>query len=105
MVDITPIVEAVIGVVVAICSVFVIPWLKSKVSAEKMETYKVWVEIGVAAAEQLYKAADGAQKKLYVQSFLFDKGIKLDEYDLDNLIESAVLKLHNELYGTEKVIE
>lgn len=105
MVDITPIVEAVIGVVVAICSVFVIPWLKSKVSAEKMETYKVWVEIGVAAAEQLYKAADGAQKKLYVQSFLFDKGINLDEYDLDNLIESAVLKLHNDLYGTEKVIE
>ena len=105
MIDITPIVEAVIGVVVAICSVFVIPWLKSKVSAEKMETYRVWVEIGVAAAEQLYKAADGDKKKLYVQSFLFDKGIKLDEVDLDCMIEAAVLKLHGELYGAEKVIE
>lgn len=100
--DITLILQAVIYLLVAIAMVIVIPWLRKKVGAENMDELMRWVEIGVAAAEQLYKAAQGAQKKQYVLEFVISKGLKIDEASLDAAIEAAVNALHNELYGGRK---
>ena len=56
-----------------------------------------WVDIAVSAAEQLYDAAQGGQKKLYVLGFLRDKGYDIDEDEIDLAIEAAVLRLHKEI--------
>lgn len=105
MTDITPIIQAVVALAVALITAFVIPWLKNKVGAQNMDLFLAWVDIAVAAAEQLYESTDGDGKKAYVVSFLASKGFKVDTEELDNAIESAVLKLHNELYGWADIVQ
>lgn len=105
-IDITAIVEAVIALAVALISAFVIPWLKTKIGVNKMADFLKWVEIAVAAAEQLYNSTECSAKKYYVESFMLDKGYSVSSAELDTAIEGAVKKLHAELYGSTKdVIE
>ena len=94
MVNITPVVEAFIALVVAIITAFVIPWLKQKIGAEKLAQYSEWVTIAVQAAEQIYAGSGrGAEKKAYVLEFLQKKGFTLDMESIDKLIEAAVYDL------------
>nr|DAZ14264.1 MAG TPA: holin [Caudoviricetes sp.] len=101
--DYTQIISAVIALISALVSAFLIPWLKTKIDANKLQTIKTYVEIGVKAAEQLYAATDGEEKKAYVINFLAEHGIRFDVSTIDQLIEAAVLQLHHELYGNERV--
>lgn len=96
-INITPIIEAGIFLIAAIITVFVIPWIRSKVKNEDMTNFLRWVELAVAAAEQIYESTDGVAKKHYVLTYLRDKGITVDEEDIENAIEAAVIRLHNEL--------
>lgn len=98
-INITPIAQAVVVLIAAIITTFVVPWIKSKVNNEDMAIFLRWVDIAVAAAEQLYESTDGTAKKEYVLAYLRDKGYTVDVDDLENAIEAAVLKLHKELYG------
>ena len=100
--DYTQIISAVIALISALVSAFLIPWLKTKIDAKKLQTIKTYVEIGVKAAEQLYAATDGEEKKAYVINFLAEHGIRFDVSTIDQLIEAAVLQLHHELYGSER---
>lgn len=97
--DITPIINAAIALLAAIVTAFVVPWIKNKIGQQNMDTFLAWVEIAVAAAEQLYKDADGELKKKYVVAYLESKGFTVDSEDVDNAIEAAVLELHSALYG------
>lgn len=95
MTDITPVVEAVVALCVALVTVFVIPWIKSNVSAKKLDEISKWVEFAVAAAEQL---ADSGQinksdKFQYVVDFLAGKGYQVNMNEIRVLIESYVNKL------------
>ena len=101
--DYTQIISAVLALISALVSAFLIPWIKTKIDADKLQTVRAYVEIGVKAAEQLYTASEGDKKKAYVISFLAGKGIKFDVETVDKLIEAAVLQLHHELYGSERV--
>lgn len=101
--DYTQIISAVIALISALISAFLIPWIKTKIDADKLQTIRAYVEIGVKAAEQLYDATDGQAKKAYVLSFLAEKGITFDSEVIDKLIEASVLQLHHELYGSERV--
>lgn len=102
MIDITPIVNAVIALAAAGVSVFLIPWIKSKTTdAQRKELFE-WVKIGVAAAEQLYAGQGrGEEKKQYVLDFLKSKGFTVDEESISNAIEAAV----NQLNGGKLPIE
>lgn len=100
--DYTQIISAVIALISALISAFLIPWIKTKIDADKLQTVRAYVEIGIKAAEQLYTASEGDKKKAYVISFLAGKGIKFDVETVDKLIEAAVLQLHHELYGSER---
>lgn len=80
-------------------SAFLIPWMKERIGAEKLAKWQQYVDIAVRAAEQLYNATDGAEKKAYVLRYLASKGIQFDSDTVDKMIESAVLTLHHELYG------
>ena len=100
--DYTQIISAVLALISALISAFLIPWLKTKIDANKLQTIKTYVEIGVKAAEQLYAATDGEEKKAYVINFLAEHGIRFDVSTIDQLIEAAVLQLPHELYGSER---
>lgn len=90
----TEVFSAVITLFVALITAFVIPWLKSKTGAARFAEVLKWVEIAVAAAEQMAKAGlIDMPKKEYVVKFLNDSGVDVDEAELDAMIEAAVLKL------------
>lgn len=94
MIDLTPIMEAIIALVVAVITAFVIPWLKGKIDADKLGQIKLWVTVAVEAAEQLYNGTGrGEEKKAYVVKFLQEKGFTIDPDSLDKLIEAAVFNL------------
>ena len=91
MIDITPIVNAVIALLAAGVSVFLIPWIKSKTTDEQRKELLEWVKIGVAAAEQLYEGQGrGEEKKKYVLEFLASMGFTVDEEAINAAIEAAV---------------
>ena len=97
--DVTPIVQALIALCAVFITAVVIPYIKAKYSNEDIAEFMAWVEIGVKAAEQLYNQTDGDVKKAYVLEFLASKGYRVDDVEVENAIESAVLELHAALYG------
>ena len=95
--DMTKIIEAIITLLVALITIFVIPYIKSKLSANELAEIIKWVKIAVQAAEMIYKESGmGKEKKKFVENFLTEHGIKVDIEQLDALIESAVLELKKE---------
>ena len=94
MKDYTLLFEGVLTILFALVTMYVIPWIKTKVSAEELAEIIKWVKIAVQAAEMIYKESGmGEEKKAYVKTFLEDKGIKYEERQIDSMIESAVLEL------------
>lgn len=95
MVDLTNFALAGITLIIAIVAAFVIPYIKSKTTAEQFATIKLWVTVAVNAAEQLFTGSGrGEEKKNFVLSFLESKGFTIDLESIDALIESAVLDLN-----------
>ena len=85
--DITAIVSALVALIGAAITGFVIPYLKERVSREKYENISNWVRVAVSAAEQLFGSGRGKEKKAYVIEFLSKKGLYIDEEKIDCLIE------------------
>lgn len=95
MIDLTPISEAIILLIIALITTFLIPFIKEKVDANKLAKIKDWVKIAVQAAEQIYIGTGlGEKKKEHVLNFLKEKGYTIDPDKIDNLIESAVFELN-----------
>ena len=93
-VDLTQIAVAIITLAISLVSAFLIPYIKSKVTAEQFSTIKLWVQVAVQAAETLYAGSGrGEEKKKYVVDFLKSKGFTLNLEEIENLIEAAVLEL------------
>ena len=95
--DITSILEAVIALAVAVVTVFLLPWLSSKTTAEESKELLGWVDIAVAAAQQLYHQCSGQQRLDYALSVLEEKGFDVDDGAVVDAVEAAVLKLHRKL--------
>ena len=93
--DVTDIIEAVVVLISALITTFLLPYIKQKLSDEKRQKLIFWIETAVKAAEQLYGSKTGQQKKEYVVAFLLSKGIVADIDEVTALIESEVYKLTN----------
>ena len=97
MVDITSIIEAVIALIGAVITAVVVPYIRSRTTADQQAQLEQWVQIAVTAAEQIYTGSGrGAEKKAYVLQWLNDHGLTVDESKIDALIESAVYGLKKE---------
>lgn len=97
MINLTPIINALIVLFFAIITSVVLPLLKKHLSAKEMDEMLNWVKIAVAAAQQLYHQLDGSERKKYVKKFLADKGYDVHTEEIDVAIEAAVLELHDKL--------
>ena len=92
--NVTTIIQAVFALIAAVITVIVIPYIKSKTTAQQQTDIEGWVRVAVSAAEQLYKGSGrGPEKKAYVLEWLKQRGITVDEAKLDAMIESAVYEL------------
>ena len=93
LVDITAIINGIIALIFALVSAFVIPWLKNKLSDHNYQMLVNMVRVGVQAAEMIYGAGKGAEKKKYVLDLLASGGFAVDIDSVDAMIEAEVLKL------------
>ena len=90
----TQIVVAVIGLLTAILTTIVVPYIRQKTTQAKWDNAMYWVKLAVEGAEKIYKDQGlGQVKKEYVEKFLIEHNIKLDEEQLDIAIEAAVLQM------------
>ena len=104
MYDITPIIEAVAALIAALITAFLVPYIKSKTTAEQQKEINAWVKIAVSAAEQIFNGSGrGEEKKAYVIAWLKEHGVKVDETELDALIEAAVYELNQGIIPIEGV--
>ena len=102
MFDATTIIEALFALIAAVISAIVIPYIKSKTTAQQQTQLASWVKIAVAAAEQIYAGSGrGAEKKAYVLEWLHGHNITVDADKLDAMIEAAVYVLGKEFAGNE----
>ena len=89
---------ALIPVLGAIVTYFVVPYIKTVIGNEKLAQYKEWVALAVKCAEMIFtEKGMGSSKKEYVVNFLNDllnsKKVVITEEQLNVLIEAAVLEL------------
>ena len=72
--------------------VFLVPFLREKLGAERAQQLEDLIWKAVQAAEQLFGAGNGAEKKAYVVEYLENAGI--DAAAVDTEIEAAVLEVN-----------
>lgn len=82
---------------------YVVPWLKTIVSANDLAEIERWVKYAVLKAQQVMYAESGEDRKAYVTEFLkrllLAKNIALSDEQLDILIEAAVKQMKIESGG------
>lgn len=84
--------EFVVVVAAIAVVVFLVPFLREKLGAERAQQLENLIWQAVQAAEQLFGAGQGAQKKAYVVEYLENAGI--DAAAVDTEIEAAVLEVN-----------
>lgn len=86
---------AILSIIGAIITGVLIPYLRTKISANKLAEIRYWVNTAVAAAEQIFNEPKiGSRKKKHVMDFLGKLGVNLTEDELNVLIEAAVKELN-----------
>lgn len=88
-VDLTPILQALIGLLATIITVKVIPWIKARTTAQQQAGLAAMARTLVYAAEQIYGAGRGTEKLAYVQQQLAARGYTVDI----DAIEAAVRQM------------
>lgn len=89
---------ALIPVLGAIITYFIIPYIKTNMDSAKLAQYKEWATLAVKSAEMLWReTGHGEDKKTYVVNFLtdmFNSGKNtITEEQMNVLIESAVKEM------------
>ena len=95
-IDLTQIILAIITLIGAIITRYLIPWLKDKLDDRQYNVLATLVRVGVFAAEQLFSSEQWKEKKQYVVDLLKENGYTVDTTAVDALIESTVRELRIE---------
>lgn len=115
-IDLTKIISLAFMLLSATVTYFIIPYLKAKKEeadkektaaeleeeAQKLDTIRNWVRIGIMAAEMIFRESGMGQEKYtyvfdYVQKLINEKGYSYNVQEIKMLIESEVLELKNNL--------
>jgi len=105
MIDITDIIGAVVVILGAVITRYVVPWLKTKMSAGQADALAFWAAKAVQAAEELAKNGKlpKSDKFDYVVGVLQEKGFTLDETELQAVIDGTVWELINQFKAESEV--
>lgn len=97
MTDVTYIIVGIIAIIGGLLTAFGLPFLRSKLNAEQLTTLKQVVNIAVYAAEQLFGAKMGPDKKAfaleYAKKLLAKFRLTFDDDVVDAAIEAQVKEL------------
>lgn len=96
MIDLTPILEAIIALIVALITYKVIPWIKAKTTESQQAILMATVRTLVYAAEQLYGAGKGKEKFTYVRQKLQEKGFDVDVDAIEAAVKEITIEIAKE---------
>lgn len=94
--DITLILNALMTLFAALITVFLVPCLKTKLTAQQRKELLELAKIAVEAAQQIYGQYDGKFRKAQAMDFLNTCGYDMSMPIVDQAIESAVLEMQRE---------
>lgn len=101
MIDLTPIINAIIMLLAAIITYKVLPWIKAKTTNEQQAMLRATIKTLVFAAEQTWGAGHGPEKLDFVIEQLRFKGFTVDRVE----IEAAVGEYLNNWQMLETAVE
>lgn len=90
-IDLTPILQALIGLLATIITVKIVPWIRASTSERQRKLLRALIQTLVCAAEQLYGAGAGEEKLAYVRRELEARGYEFDRA----AVEAAVYEAFN----------
>lgn len=94
------ILKLVVMVATALITTYLIPWIRAHTNTEKIYAIMRWTREAVLAAEQIYGAQTGEEKKKYALDLLHDiveaANINMTKAELEMLIEAAVGEMNKE---------
>lgn len=93
-IDLTKIVVSLIGLLSAVITAFLVPYLKAKIDTAKLQKLSELANRFVLAAEQLIGPGQGQKKKEKVQDWLEEKGYNVSLDEVDSAIEAAVKEMN-----------
>ena len=95
-------------IIMGLITAYVVPYLKSKITKDQMETLLYYVNIAVKAASQIYTKEQWAEKKEYCMKYIKDVvndklSITLTDEEISTIIEGVLngLKATGELLVKE----
>lgn len=94
MLDLTPLLQAIIGLCAAAITLYAIPWLKQKAGQERTQRLYNLAKIAVSAAEQMYGPETGKEKAEYVMDYLRKHGFNVSVEELRGALEAAVYEMN-----------
>jgi LL-H family phage holin len=84
-------------VIALVVARYLVPWIKNRLEADKVDLIASWAKKAVLMAQQTLTSESGAEKKSIVTDFLKEileaKNIALSDDQLNVLIESAVKQM------------
>ena len=93
VIDLTDIITAVLALIAALITRYMIPWIREKTTMEQQARIQAAIDMFVFAAEKIYGVGHGEEKKKYVLSKLYEKGFHVNTDEVHAGIEAAVMAL------------
>jgi LL-H family phage holin len=91
------ILKLVVMVIALVVARYLVPWIKNRLEADKVDLIATWAKNAVLMAQQTLTSNSGEEKKGVVTDFLREilkaKNIALSDYQLNVLIEAAVKQM------------
>lgn len=97
-IDLTPIFQALIALLASLVTLKLIPWIQARTTAQQQDMLRAAVSVAVYAAEQLYGAAAGREKLLYVKGQLAKKGFRIDIDEIEAAVRDLTIAQGQEYY-------
>lgn len=93
LIDLTPVVQAVLALLATLVTARLIPWIKSRTTAQQQQALAAAADVLVYAAEQVYGAGHGAEKLAYVADGMAARGYAVDMAAIEAAVRRMALAL------------
>ena len=102
MINLTPILEAVIGLLAALITYRLIPWIKARTTNEQQMYIQSAIRVAVCAMEQLYGAGHGEEKLAGAIKWLAEKDIVVERNEVEAVVYSELNNMRSIIFPADK---
>lgn len=102
-INLTDIIVSVLGLCGTLITAYLVPYIKKSLTGKQQQNLTLLVNVAVQAAESLFGSDQGAQKKQYVLDYLGNKGVKVDDAQIEAAVYDLINSYKVSISGDEKI--